>query len=239
MAKGLLGQLMADFAFYHNGGFVGAEEMTAEQAARIDYLHEQIDTMYNEIYPFARDADERYYALIYEQLEKVPAVQKYDGSYVEKLEALLVEGDMDVGTEGHLEKIISQLKSEATQIQTFLNEETSELEAAKLWDSKFVKALHEHIPPHARKEEGEFDDVMSDVMQSFRMFMESEYANVQAYGSQNLINATYEAVEEGKDAFDYMYEILQINYEQNNEWSGFNEQITVPYAGFGLFDFFF
>lgn len=198
----------------------------------------ELQTKVSEIMPYAIKADESYRLLLYENLRQVPAVDIYDGEYVEKLESLLAKAE-STDKPNKVDKYIIDSTQVATEIQVYLNEETSSLEAAKLWDSKFVKGLHEHIPPHYKKGEYE-DDVMSEVMRAFRNWSSFAQAAIDMYGSQRLINATYEAVEEGKDAMDYMSEILDLNERDKSIFGGgLHEKIIVPNAGFFGGGFFF
>lgn len=203
----------------------------------------QLSGMVTELTPFALKADDSYLSLRYNKLDKVPAIELYDGNYQEKLvelmseaEALLPDSERSLAK---LDKIETEIKGVATQIQTYLKEPTSTLEEAKLWDSKFVKGVNEHIPPHYKK--GEYmDDVMSEVMRAFRNWSSFAQASIDLYGSQRLINATYEAVIEGEDAMDYMSEILDLNTRENSTFGGdLHEDVIVPYAGFFGSGFFF
>ena len=203
----------------------------------------QLSDMVTEITPFAHKADDSYLSLKYNKLDKVPAIELYDGNYQEKLvelmaeaESLLPDSEMSLAK---LDKIEREIKGVATQIQTYLKEPTSTLEEAKLWDSKFVKGVNEHIPPHYKK--GEYmDDTMSEVMRAFRNWSSFAQASIDLYGSQRLINATYEAVIEGEDAMAYMSEILDLNTRENSTFGGdLHEDIIVPYAGFFGSGFFF
>jgi hypothetical protein len=203
----------------------------------------ELSGMVSELTPFADKADESYMSLIYNRLEKVPAVELYDGNYQEKLDALINEAELlepdSKRSLSKLDKIEVEIKDVATQIQTYLKEPTSTLEEAKLWDSKFVKGVNEHIPPHYKK--GEYmDDTMSEVMRAFRNWSSFAQASIDLYGSQRLINATYEAVIEGEDAMAYMSEILDLNTRENSTFGGdLHEDIIVPYAGFFGSGFFF
>lgn len=203
----------------------------------------ELSGMVSELTPFADKADESYMSLIYNRLEKVPAVELYDGNYQEKLDALINEAELlepdSKRSLSKLDKIEVEIKDVATQIQTYLKEPTSTLEEAKLWDSKFIKGINEHIPPHYKK--GEYmDDTMSEVMRAFRNWASFAQASIDLYGSQRLINATYEAVIEGEDAMAYMSEILDLNTRENSTFGGdLHEDIIVPYAGFFGSGFFF
>ena len=203
----------------------------------------ELSGMVAELTPYATQADESYMSLIYNKLEKVPAIELYDGNYEEKLIGLISEAeslmpDSEISL-GKLEKIETEIKDVATQIQTYLKEPTSTLEEAKLWDSKFIKGINEHIPPHYKKGES-MDDVMSEVMSAFRNWSSFAQASIDLYGSQRLINATYEAVVEGDDAMEYMSEILDLNTRANSTFGGdLHEDVIVPYAGFFGSGFFF
>ena len=203
----------------------------------------ELSGMVSELTPFADKADESYMSLIYNRLEKVPAVELYDGNYQEKLDELINEAELlepdSKRSLSKLDKIEAEIKGVATQIQTYLKEPTSTLEEAKLWDSKFVKGVNEHIPPHYKK--GEYmDDTMSEVMRAFRNWASFAQASIDLYGSQRLINATYEAVIEGEDAMAYMSEILDLNTRVNSTFGGdLHEDVIVPYAGFFGSGFFF
>ena len=203
----------------------------------------ELSGMVSELTPFANKADDSYLSLIYNKLDKVPAIELYDGNYQEKLVELMTEAETLLPDSekslAKLDKIETEIKGVATQIQTYLKEPTSTLEEAKLWDSKFVKGVNEHIPPHYKK--GEYmDDTMSEVMRAFRNWSSFAQASIDLYGSQRLINATYEAVIEGEDAMDYMSEILDLNTRENSTFGGdLHEDVIVPYAGFFGSGFFF
>ena len=203
----------------------------------------ELSGMVSELTPFADKADESYMSLIYNRLEKVPAVELYDGNYQEKLDELIHEAELltpdSKRSLSKLDKIEAEIKGVATQIQTYLKEPTSTLDEAKLWDSKFVKGVNEHIPPHYKKGEN-MDDTMSEVMRAFRNWSSFAQASIDLYGSQRLINATYEAVIEGEDAMAYMSEILDLNTRVNSTFGGdLHEDVIVPYAGFFGSGFFF
>ena len=203
----------------------------------------ELSTMVAELTPYATQADESYMSLIYNKLEQVPAIELYDGNYEEKLVGLISEAESLMPDSERsltkLDKIETDIKDVATQIQTYLKEPTSTLEEAKLWDSKFIKGINEHIPPHYKKGEN-MDDVMSEVMLAFRNWSSFAQASIDLYGSQRLINATYEAVIEGDDAMEYMSEILDLNTRANSTFGGdLHEDVIVPYAGFFGSGFFF
>lgn len=203
----------------------------------------ELSGMVTELTPYAIKADESYMSLIYNKLEKVPAIELYDGNYEEKLIGLSTEAETLLPDSqrslAKLDKIETEIKGVATQIQTYLKEPTSTLEEAKLWDSKFIKGVNEHIPPHYKKGEN-MDDVMSEVMRAFRNWSSFAQASIDLYGSQRLINATYEAVIEGEDAMEYMTEILDLNTRENSTFGGdLHEDVIVPYAGFFGSGFFF
>ena len=203
----------------------------------------ELSGMVTEITPFANKADDSYLSLIYNKLDKVPAIELYDGNYQEKLVELMAEAEKLLPDSekslAKLDKIETEIKGVATQIQTYLKEPTSTLEEAKLWDSKFVKGVNEHIPPHYKKGEN-MDDTMSEVMRAFRNWSSFAQASIDLYGSQRLINATYEAVIEGEDAMAYMSEILDLNTRENSTFGGdLHEDVIVPYAGFFGSGFFF
>ena len=203
----------------------------------------ELSSMVTELTPYATQADESYMSLIYNKLEKVPAIELYDGNYEEKLVGLIAEAETLLPDSERslmkLDKIETDIKDVATQIQTYLKEPTSTLEEAKLWDSKFIKGVNEHIPPHYKKGEN-MDDVMSEVMLAFRNWSSFAQASIDLYGSQRLINATYEAVVEGDDAMEYMSEILDLNTRANSTFGGdLHEDVIVPYAGFFGSGFFF
>ena len=192
----------------------------------------ELSGMVSELTPYATQADESYMSLIYNKLEKVPAIELYDGNYEEKLTGLIAEAETLLPDSERslmkLDKIETEIKDVATQIQTYLKEPTSTLEEAKLWDSKFIKGINEHIPPHYKKGES-MDDVMSEVMSAFRNWSSFAQASIDLYGSQRLINATYEAVVEGDDAMEYMSEILDLNTRANSTFGGdLHEDVIVP-----------
>ena len=203
----------------------------------------QLSSMVAELTPYATKADESYLSLIYNKLEEVPAIELYDGNYEEKLVSLIAEVETlppdSQRSHAALDKIESEINGVAMQIQTYLKEPTSTLEEAKLWDSKFIKGVNDHIPPHYKKGEN-MDDVMSEVMMAFRNWSSFAQSSIDLYGSQRLINATYEAVIEGEDAMAYISEILDLNTRENSSFGGnLHEDVIVPYAGFFDSGFFF
>lgn len=203
----------------------------------------QLSSMVAELTPYATKADESYLSLIYNKLEEVPAIELYDGNYEEKLVSLIADVETlppdSQRSLAALDKIESEINGVAMQIQTYLKEPTSTLEEAKLWDSKFIKGVNDHIPPHYKKGEN-MDDVMSEVMMAFRNWSSFAQSSIDLYGSQRLINATYEAVIEGEDAMAYISEILDLNTRENSSFGGnLHEDVIVPYAGFFDSGFFF
>lgn len=197
-------------------------------------LHSKVEALM----PYAKKADESYRLLIYENLKEVPAIELYDGEYVERLEELLAKAEYTEKPH-KVQAQIEKIPQIATEIQTYLKEETSTLEAAKLWDSKYIKGVVDHIPPHLRKGE-DYDEVMSQVMEAFRNWSSFAQASIDMYGSQRLINATYEAVIDGEDALSYMNEILDLNSRDRESFGkGLHEDVIVPYAGFFGGGFFF
>ena len=239
---GIFGALMHEVSNVFGNGMVDDLDDVAI-VEMFDSRLAELSGMVSELTPFADKADESYMSLIYNRLEKVPAVELYDGNYQEKLDALINEAELlepdSKRSLSKLDKIETEIKDVATQIQTYLKEPTSTLEEAKLWDSKFIKGVNEHIPPHYKK--GEYmDDTMSEVMRAFRNWSSFAQASIDLYGSQRLINATYEAVIEGEDAMAYMSEILDLNTRENSTFGGdLHEDIIVPYAGFFGSGFFF
>lgn len=239
---GAFGAIMGMFSGIFGDGMI--DDLDDIAIAEMFETHlAELSSMVIELTPYATMADESYLSLIYNKLETVPAVELYDGSYEENLLTLIAEAETLDPFSGHslsiLETIESEIKGVATQIQTYLKEPTSTLEEAKLWDSKFIKGVNEHIPPHYKKGE-EMDDIMSDVMRAFRNWSSFAQASIDLYGSQRLINATYEAVIEGEDAMDYMSEILDLNTRENSSFGGdLHEDVIVPYAGFFGSGFFF
>lgn len=239
---GLFNSLMnAVSDVFGNGMIDGMDDVTKVEMFESHLA--QLSGMVSEITPFALKADDSYLSLKYNKLDKVPAIELYDGNYQEKLVELMTEAESLLPDSkkslAKLDKIETEIKGVATQIQTYLKEPTSTLEEAKLWDSKFVKGVNEHIPPHYKK--GEYmDDTMSEVMRAFRNWSSFAQASIDLYGSQKLINATYEAVIEGEDAMEYMSEILDLNTRENSTFGGdLHEDVIVPYAGFFGSGFFF
>ena len=123
-------------------------------------------------------------------------------------------------------------------VETFLHEDTSIVDAAKLWDAKWIKQFHEHMTMHLPKDAMPQDMIMSQVMEAFRNWESFARTAIDTFGSQNIINATYEAVLYGLNAMDYMSTILDLNMlsggdyhilaEQENEY----EYIDIPNPGF-------
>lgn len=200
----------------------------------------KFETKYKEIFPFGNKADESYRVLVYENLLQVPAIDLYDGDYVSRLTNVYEQAKATAPNIEDLHSVETELIQIATEIQTYLKEETSSYEAAKLWDSKFVKGVIEHIPPHKPKDEiegvpsqSESDDIMSQVMRAYRNWASFAQAAIDLYGSQRLINATYEAVEEGQDPMEYIQEILDLNQRDSTfGGGGLHEEVIVPYSGF-------
>lgn len=200
----------------------------------------KFQTKIEETVPYAKMADTSYIALKYNNLQ-VPAIDLYDGQYYEQLANLIdkIQIEIESATErSELESIEIRYKSEvvniATQIQTYLREDTSDLEAAILWDAKNRKQIVEHIAPHAPKEIMPDDPIMKETMEAFRKYSEIGAAGIAQYGSQNLINAVYEAVIDGNDPFTYIDRLMEIQSQSFGGVESLNENnaISVPNAGF-------
>lgn len=250
-----------------------SDSISLEEIIGVQTKYQDLMARISEDYPYAEMADESYRALKYNKLDLVPAVEMYDpkdGDYFSQLNDLETRVSNEISNlddqlaraeeamedpnirfkfnaahwNTKLEKLETELKNSATEIQAYLREETSDLEAAMLWDSKFVKGVNEHIPPHLRKGEGG-DLIMRDVMEAYRNWSSFAQAQIDLYGSQNLINAVYEAVEDGEDAMGYMSKILDINSRANSQTMfgggelNENAGIQVPNAGFFGGGFFF
>ncbi len=235
----LMKEVKSVFSEEVTGGVESVASAETEKAIAELELYKQalksLTKKINKVYPYAKDADESYQELVYNDLKEVPAGQKYDGSYVDKLDELQLKATLTQSA-GAVELLSTDLNSIATDIQSYLNEETSDVESAKLWYSKFVTGIKEHIPEHYTKKEianGYGDSIMSQTMSAFRRWSEFSQAAIDLYGSQRLINATYEAVLDGKDAMEYMREIIDLNQEKNSFFGGMShETVSVPYAGF-------
>ena len=68
-------------------------EVRREVAEEVDtsmfaYEYEKLTTMYSSLVPFAEKADDSYMALKFNRLNEVPAIELYDGNYMEKLDEI-------------------------------------------------------------------------------------------------------------------------------------------------------
>ena len=154
-------------------------------------------------------------------------------------------------------KIDANFVAIATSLEKFLHEETSDLELAKLWQAKMDKLIEHDVHPEEGKGQdkqyknvdnsmstttsstGTYDEVLSQVMEAYRNWSSVMQYQVDLYGSQNLINSTYESVLSGHDAMASMYEIIDINYRDymaKKAGYSINEEskTLIPYAR-GLF----
>lgn len=207
-------------------------------------LQSKVSQEMSETYPYALKADDSYMELKYNRLTNVPAIDLYDGNYQSAIEDLGKRTSMEIESsqdEGELESVKANFKSDmtkiATQIQTYLREDTSDLEAAILWDAKNQKATKEHLTLHFKRELMPDDPIMTEVMFAYRCFMEYNAAQMLAFGSQNLINATYEAMLEGQSPWEYLRKILQLDSIARFGDDALNDNagIKVPNAGvFGM-----
>lgn len=199
---------------------------------------DKVESKVSETLPYAKEADESYLTLRYNNYQ-VPAIDLYDGSYQDSLNRLKDETTSQLNGAASVEDVSrvtdefnSSLADTATQVQTYLREPTSDEEAAKLWDVKNVKAAVDHTPPHYKK--GDYmDSIMSEVMRAYRTWGETNAYGQATFGSQGLINATYEAVLAGYDAFDYMGQILDLASRSAFSEGALNKnaEIIVPNAG--------
>lgn len=236
---------MGLFSFVFQAWGRSEESSISDQAAlqfEKSNLVSSIRTKINETMPFGIKADDSYMALIYNNLKNVPATALYDGNYQDSLSAMMntyiaeTEAATTVeGVQSTKTAFESELTSLATQIQTYLREDTSNLEAAKLWDAKNVKATIEHFTYHFKKDQMPDDPIMASVMEAFRRFAEIGMAGASSFGSQNLINATYEAVIDGQDAFTYMQQIIDLDSMARFGEEGLNENASIIVPNAGLF----
>lgn len=234
---------MFDFIFQAWGR--SAESSISDQAAiqfEISNLVSSIRTKVTETIPYGQKADDSYMALVYNNLKNVPATIVYDGNYQDKLNSIMNDFIAEAQSATSVADVQStktsfesELTSIATQIQTYLREDTSDLDAAKLWDAKNTKAAIEHFTYHFKKEEMPDDPVMASVMEAFRKFAEIGMAGASSFGSQNLINATYEAVLDGQDAFTYMQQIIDLDSIARFGEEGLNENANIIVPNAGLF----
>jgi len=215
---GFFRNIFGFFKGIFGGGDAVSDDEDDIKMAMWEEEFDKFETKYEAIFPFGNKADESYQKLIYENLKQVPAIDLYDGDYVSRLTEIYDKAYETAPYIDDLHSVETELIQVATEIQTYLKEETSSYEAAKLWDSKFVKGVQEHIPPHKPKGEFERDitqaesyDTMAQVMRAYRNWASFAQAAIDLYGSQRLINATYEAVEEGQDPMEYIQEILDLN----------------------------
>lgn len=219
----------------------GISEQAQLQFERSNLISE-IRSKISETSPYAIKADDSYMELKYNNLNNVPAVLVYDGNYQDKLSELMNSAIAEANSaesvatiQSTKQSFESELTSVATQIQTYLREDTSSLEAAKLWDAKNVKATIEHFTYHFKKDQMPDDPIMASVMEAFRRFAEIGMAGASSFGSQNLINATYEAVIDGQDAFSYMQQIIDLDSIARFGEEGLNENADVIVPNAGLF----
>lgn len=189
-----------------------------------------------DLWDYAYEADESYNALVYYNLTSVPAYDMHDNSYIDELQdikdavAALNTEDAPIDD---LKEINLRIPELATKIQTYLNEPTSDLDNAELWDAKIRKASHDHLLFGNNDE----DAVLSEVMSAFRNWQSTNQISIDLFGSKNLINATYEAVLEGQDAMTYMQRILDLNTIKDGRISN-GRDIKVPFTGFFGSSFF-
>ena len=80
---GIFGALMNEVSNVFGNGMVDDLDDVAI-VEMFDSRLAELSGMVSELTPFADKADESYMSLIYNRLEKVPAVELYDGNYQEK-----------------------------------------------------------------------------------------------------------------------------------------------------------
>ena len=129
----------------------------------------------------------------------------------------------------------------AIEMENYMHIDQFDLEEAKIYKAEMDKQM-EHLAPHEAKGSGMHDDTMSAVMEAFRRWSETSQYLIDFYGSQNLINAVYEQVEEGADAFTTMFETMDLYYQKYRNGEFFPQElneyahINVPNAD-PLFDY--
>lgn len=115
------------------GAFSEARKDFVEEVdtSMFSYEYEKITTMYTSLVPFAEKADDSYLTLKFNNLNQVPAIELYDGNYMERLDEISFKVE-ELNPESpssmlKLEKYEDDLTKIATQIQTYLNEPTSNI----------------------------------------------------------------------------------------------------------------
>lgn len=220
-----------------------------------------------EVSPYAQITDDRYAALLEAGYTQVPAIDLYNGEYMEKvsqlndqvtssLSSLKEEADSaydemhedpNLADATRIDALTDEVKAlkksmheelapTSTEIQTFLREPTSEIKAAEIWDAKFVKAAVEHIPPHYPGFKYTTGDPMSEVMRAYRMYEETNAYQLIGFGSQEAINAMYEAYMEGQDPYAYIDRIMNLiagDAEDGSDYNEFSDVIVPDADGFG------
>ncbi len=207
------------------------ENYKIKQSQKFNQTKEKILGTIADIYKYAVDADDLYYTLVANNLQNVPACDAHDESFVEAYYTLYDNINLlyynNDDSFSQLKELSNNIPELATKIQTFLNEPTSDLNEAILWDAKFNKAMHDHL----QFGNNDSDLTLSEVMRAFRNWQSQAQIAIDMFGSKRLINATYEAVIEGQDAMMYIQEILNLemlSYEGVN----YGKEIKVPHTGF-------
>ena len=68
-------------------------DLEDDEDLALQQLKSEFKSKIDEVQPFALKADESYLSLIYNKLESVPAVELYDGNYIDRLSELSDEID--------------------------------------------------------------------------------------------------------------------------------------------------
>lgn len=278
---GLFGSFLGAIGSIFSGLFGGSGDGPVSDAidmAAVEAAYDKFNAEYEEteadwtktnleVSPYAQISDDRYAELIDAGYTQVPAVDLYDGEYMEKVSQLNdqvtgtlqslkeeadsiyydMQNDPDMADATRIDALTDEVKALkksmheelapiSTEIQTFLREPTSEIKAAEIWDAKFVKAAVEHIPPHYPGVKYTTGDPMSEVMRAYRMYEETNAYQLQSFGSQEAINAMYEAYMEGQDPYAYIDKIMNLiagDAEDGSDYNVFSDVIVPDADGFG------
>lgn len=108
---------------------------------------------------------------------------------------------------------VEEVIAELTRAETFLNDETSTTKGALAYD----------VMIHTKEQEiqgGAYTEGDSEMWAAFRMLEEMNPTGVAIYGSDNLINALYNAMEHGHEPLSWGIDALNAQYEaRQNEWT--------------------
>lgn len=160
-----------------------------------DFYEELLNAEKAKLYPLIGEAQERYRAI------------KEKNYYSTAIDYADSTGGGFSDSKVDLMRTIEEVNEERIRVEVFLKDETSTLEGALAYDGQ----IHASMGGISGGFDGGGD---SELWEAYRKIAEINPAGIMSYGSDNLVNAMYNGVVHGHEAFEYGMALLENDYNE-------------------------